>query len=125
MTDFLEQGILVGIIATGIRLAIPYLLAALGEMLTQRSGVYNLGLEGIMLMGAFSGFYATFITHSPVAGILTAVVTGALMGLLMAFVSVTLQAEQGISGIGLSMLGWGLSGLFFRLYVGGIQTIQA
>ena len=112
MTDFLEQGILVGIIATGIRLAIPYLLAALGEMLTQRSGVYNLGLEGIMLMGAFSGFYATFITHSPVAGILAAVVTGALMGLLMAFVSVTLQAEQGISGIGLSMLGWGLSGLF-------------
>ena len=48
MTDFMEQGIWIGIIATGIRLAIPYLLAALGEMLTQRSGVYNLGLEGTL-----------------------------------------------------------------------------
>ncbi len=124
MTGFMEQGILIGIIATGIRLAIPYLLAAMGEMLTQRSGVYNLGLEGNMLMGAFFGFYVTFVTHSPMLGILAAIAAGALMGLLMAFVSVTLQAEQGISGIGLSMLGWGLSGLFFRLYVGGIQTIQ-
>lgn len=122
--DLMEQGILVGIIATGIRLAIPYLLAALGEMLTQRSGVYNLGLEGIMLMGAFFGFYVTFISHSPMLGLLAAILAGALMGLLMAFISVTLQAEQGISGIGLSLLGWGLSGLFFRLYVGGIQTIE-
>ncbi len=122
--DLMEQGILVGIIATGIRLAIPYLLAALGEMMTQRSGVYNLGLEGIMLMGAFFGFYVTFISHSPMLGLLAAILAGALMGLLMAFISVTLQAEQGISGIGLSLLGWGLSGLFFRLYVGGIQTIE-
>ena len=113
MTDFMEQGIIVGVIATGVRLAIPYLLAALGEMFTQRSGVFNLGLEGIMLMGAFFGFYATFVTGAPLLGFLAALAAGALMGLLMAFVSVTLRAEQGISGIGLSMLGWGLSGLFF------------
>jgi len=124
MTDFVDQGIIVGVIATGIRLAIPYLLAALGEMLSQRSGVFNLGLEGIMLMGAFFGFYATYVTASPLLGFLAAIAAGALMGLLMAFVSVTLRAEQGISGIGLSMLGWGLSGLFFRLYVNGVQTIQ-
>lgn len=123
MTEGLEQGILIGMIATGIRLATPYLLAALGEMLSQRSGVFNLGLEGIMLMGAFSGFYITYVSQSPLLGLLAAIVTGGLMGLLMAFVSVTLQAEQGISGIGLSMLGWGLSGLFFRLYVDGIQSI--
>ena len=122
MTEGLEQGILIGMIATGIRLATPYLLAALGEMLSQRSGVFNLGLEGIMLMGAFSGFYITYVSQSPLLGLLAAIVTGGLMGLLMAFVSVTLQAEQGISGIGLSMLGWGLSGLFFRLYVDGIQS---
>jgi simple sugar transport system permease protein len=123
MTDFIDQGSLIGVIATGIRLATPYLLAALGEMLSQRSGVFNLGLEGIMLMGAFAGFYITFVSQSPMLGLLAAIVAGGLMGLLMAFVSVTLQAEQGISGIGLSMLGWGLSGLFFRLYVDGIQTI--
>ena len=108
MTDFVDQGIIVGVIATGIRLAIPYLLAALGEMLSQRSGVFNLGLEGIMLMGAFFGFFATYVTASPLLGFLAAIAAGALMGLLMAFVSVTLRAEQGISGIGLSMLGWGV-----------------
>lgn len=124
MESVVEQGIVVGIVATGIRLAIPYLLAALGEMLTQRAGIYNLGLEGIMLMGAFSGFFATFISGSAVFGLLAAIIVGAIMGLLMAFVSVTLRAEQGISGIGLSMLGWGLSGLFFRLYVDGVQTIS-
>ena len=124
MTDVVGQGIIVGVIATGVRLAIPYLLAALGEMLSQRAGVFNLGLEGIMLMGAFFGFYATYVTASPLLGFLAAIAAGALMGLLMAFVSVTLRAEQGISGIGLSMLGWGLSGLFFRLYVDGVQTIQ-
>lgn len=123
MPEIINQGIIVGIIATGIRLAVPYLLAALGEMLVQRSGVYNLGLEGIMLMGAFFGFYATFVTGSPGLGLMAAIAAGALMGLLMALVSVTLRAEQGISGIGLSMLGWGLSGLFFRLYVDGVQTI--
>ena len=124
MTEFVNQGIIIGVIATGIRLAVPYLLAAMGEMFAQRSGVYNLGLEGIMLMGAFFGFYATFTTGSPWLGFLAALAIGALMGLLMAFVSVTLRAEQGISGIGLYMLGWGLSGLFFRLYVDGVQTIQ-
>lgn len=124
MDNIASQGILLGIIATGIRLATPYLLAALGEMLTQRSGIYNLGLEGIMLMGAFFGFFVTLITGQPYLGLLAAMAVGALMGLLMAFVSVTLKAEQGISGIGLFMLGWGLSGLFFRLYVGGITTIE-
>ena len=88
MTEGLEQGILIGVIATGIRLATPYLLAALGEMLSQRAGVFNLGLEGIMLMGAFAGFYITYVSQSPLLGLLAAIVTGGLMGLLMAFVSV-------------------------------------
>jgi simple sugar transport system permease protein len=124
MENLLGQGIVLGIIATGIRLSTPYLLAALGEMFTQRSGIYNLGLEGIMLMGAFFGFLTTLSTGNPYLGLVAAVLVGALMGLLMAFVSVTLKAEQGISGIGLFMLGWGLSGLFYRLYVGGITTIE-
>ncbi len=94
MTEGLEQGILIGMIATGIRLATPYLLAALGEMLSQRSGVFNLGLEGIMLMGAFSGFYITYVSQSPLLGLLAAIVTGGLMGLLMAFVSVTCRRNR-------------------------------
>ena len=124
MDNALGEGILLGVAATGIRLATPYLLAALGEMFTQRSGIYNLGLEGVMLMGAFGGFYVTLVTSNPYLGLIAGAVVGGLMGLLMGVVSITLKAEQGISGIGLFLFGWGLSGLLFRLYVGGITTIE-
>ena len=120
----MNSAIIISILATGIRLATPYLLAALGEMFTQRSGVYNLGVEGIMMMGAFAGFFATLHLGSPLLGIVASLAIGALMGLLMALVSVTFKAEQGISGIGLYMFGWGLSGLLYRLYVGGITSIN-
>lgn len=124
MDGIINSEIIIIILATGIRLATPYLLAALGEMFVQRSGVYNLGVEGIMMMGAFSGFYATLQLGSPLLGIVVSLVVGALMGLIMAVVSVTFKAEQGISGIGLYMFGWGLSGLLFRLYVGGITSVE-
>lgn len=124
MEDVVSQGILVGVLATGIRMATPFLLAALGEMFVQRSGVFNLGVEGIMLMGAFMGFFLTWQTGNTLLGILVSLLVGALMGALMGLVSVTFKAEQGISGIGLYMLGWGLSGLLFRLYLGFITTIQ-
>ncbi len=109
--DLTVLAIILGIIHSGIRLATPYLYAALGEMFSQRSGVLNLGVEGIMLMGAFSGFLVLFRTGSPVLGLLAAMLIGGLMGLAMAFISVTLQAEQGISGIGLFMFGLGASSL--------------
>ena len=124
MDGVMNYDIIIIILATGIRLATPYLLAALGEMFVQRSGVYNLGVEGIMMVGAFAGFYATLKLGSPLLGILVSLVLGAFMGLLMALVSVTFKAEQGISGIGLYMFGWGLSGLLFRLYVGGITSVE-
>ncbi len=124
MENTVGQGIIIGIVATGIRLATPYLLAALGEMFTQRAGIYNLGLEGVMLIGAFAGFFVTLTTGSPYIGLLIAMAAGAAMGLIMGVVSITLKAEQGISGIGLYLLGWGIAGLFYRLYVGGITTIK-
>src|SRR3972149_3648433 len=124
MESFLTQSIIFGILAAGVRLATPFLLAALGEMFVQRSGVYNLGIEGIMLLGAFLGFFATLHLGNPFFGILAGIGTGAVLGFLMALVSVTFKAEQGISGIGLYMFGWGLSGLLFRLYVGGITSIK-
>lgn len=116
--------ILVGILHSGIRLATPYLYAAIGEMFSQRSGVLNLGVDGIMLMGAFSGFYAVFKTDSLILGILAAAFIGGLMGLILCVASITYQAEQGISGIGLFMFGLGASSLLFKTMLGTVEGIQ-
>jgi simple sugar transport system permease protein len=130
MNELFTLTAIVGIITSGIRLATPYLFASLGEMFAQRSGVVNLGVEGIMLMGAFAGYYAVLQTGNPWLGLCVALLTGALMGLLMAVISVTMQAEQGISGIGLSLFGLGLSSLLMKTLVGtptgvtGFQPIE-
>ncbi len=116
--------ILVGIAHSGLRLATPYLYAAIGETFAQRSGVLNLGVEGIMLMGAYSGFYAVFQTESLMLGLIVAGSVGLLMGLVMAFISVTLQAEQGISGIGLYMFGLGASSLLFKTTLGTVEGVN-
>lgn len=125
MTENLTYlAIFIGIAHSGIRLATPYLYAALGEMLAQRSGVLNLGVEGIMLMGAFTGFYALFQTGNPWLGVLAAALVGTILGLLMAFVSVTLKAEQGISGIGLYLFGLGASSLLFKVLLGTVEGVN-
>ncbi len=124
MNELTFLAILVGIAHSGIRLATPYLYAAIGETFGQRSGVLNLGVEGMMLVGAFSGFYAVFQTGSPWLGLLAAALVGAIMGLAMAFVSVTLQAEQGISGIGVYLFGLGASSLLFKVMIGSVEGVQ-
>jgi simple sugar transport system permease protein len=124
MGDILTASFFIGILASGIRLATPYLYAALGETLGQRSGVLNLGVEGQMLMGAFAAFYVTFQTNNVWLGMLAAVVVGAAMGLAMAFVSINLQAEQGISGIGFYLFGLGMSTLLFQMLIGSVETVQ-
>ncbi len=111
------------VFASTIRLATPYIFASLGEMFGQRSGVLNLGVEGIMLMGAFFAFYAVLMTGSLLLGVLAALLIGLLMGLAMAFISVTLKAEQGISGIGLYLFGLGMSDLLFQKLVGTPKSV--
>ena len=124
MAELFTLPVLLGILYSGIRLATPYLYAAIGEMFAQNSGVLNLGVDGIMLMGAYTGFFVGMKTGSLWLGLLAAAVTGALMGLLMALVSVTLKAEQGISGIGLQLFGLGLSTLLFKLTMGSVESIK-
>jgi hypothetical protein len=116
--------IVVGILASGIRLATPYLYAAIGEAFGQRSGVLNLGVEGQMLMGAFAAFYVALTTGNLWLGLLAAVVVGAAMGLAMAFVTVNLQAQQGISGIGFYLFGLGMSTLLFQMLLGTVETVS-
>jgi simple sugar transport system permease protein len=120
----IEQIFTASVFATTIRLATPYIFAALGETFAQRSGVLNLGVDGIMLMGAFFGFYTVFTTGNLLLGILAALFIGALMGLAMAFISVTLKAEQGISGIGVYLFGLGMSELLFQKLIGTPQSVS-
>jgi simple sugar transport system permease protein len=124
ISDLFTTAVLVGILTSGIRLATPYLFASIGEMFGQRSGVYNLGVEGIMLMGAFAAFYVTFTTENPWLGLLAAMIVGVIMGLAMAVISVTLQAEQGISGIGVYLFGLGMSDLLFQRMLGTVETVR-
>ncbi len=122
--DLTTAAIIIGIIHSGFRLATPYIYASIGEMFSQRSGVLNLGVDGIMLMGAFFGFYGVFETGSPWLGLLAAGAVGAFMGLILCIVSITFQAEQGISGIGLYMFGLGTSSLLFKTLIGSVEGVQ-
>ncbi len=124
MNELFSLSVVIGILASAIRLATPYLYASIGEAFAQTSGVVNLGVDGIMLMGGFAGFYVALTTGNLWLGLLAAAIIGLLMGLLMSFISVTLKAEQGISGIGLYMFGLGLSSLLFKELIGTVKTID-
>ena len=120
--------IIIGIISAAIPLSITFLLVGIGEMFNQKAGVFNLGAEGIMMVGAFIGFYIEFImqssTGSSFLGMLASIGVGALMGGIMALICVKFKAEQGIAGIALYMLGWGIAGMLFRVYIGGTTSIE-
>ena len=118
MSEFFTASVLVATLASGIRLAAPFLLAALGETVGQRSGVLNLGVEGVMLLGAFSAYYAALETGSALAGIVVALAAGAAMGVIYSIITVIMHAEQGISGIGIFLFGLGFTDLLFQKQVG-------
>jgi len=116
--DVFTVAVLVAVVASAIRLAVPLLLASLGETFGQRSGVLNLGVDGIMLLGAFSGYYAVLKTGNVWLGLLAGAMVGLFLGLASSFIAVTLKAEQGISGIGIYLFGLGMSDLLFQKLVG-------
>lgn len=124
ISDLFTPSVLIGILTSGILLATPYLYAGIGEMFGQLSGVLNLGVEGMMLMGAYAGFYVVFTTGNVWLGLLAAILVGALMGLAMAVISVTLEAEQGISGIGVYLFGLGMSELLFQKTLGQVNPVS-
>ena len=117
ISDLFTVTVLIGILSSGIRLATPYLYAAIGETFGQRSGVLNLGVEGQMLLGAFAAFYVTLTTGNLWLGVLAAMIVGAMMGLTMAYVTVNLHAQQGISGIGFYLFGLGMSDLRIAIII--------
>ncbi len=96
------------------------LYATLGEILTERSGILNLGLEGIMITGAFTGFAVSLATGSPWLGVLCGGLAGMALALVHAFFSITLRANQSITGLMLVLLGLGITGFLGRNYIGEV-----
>ncbi|MCS7138609.1 MAG: ABC transporter permease [Crenarchaeota archaeon] len=106
------------LLAEAIKAGTPLLFATLGEVYCERSGVINLGLEGIMTIGALTGFATTFITGSIWMGFLAAMLAGGVFSLIHAFASISLGVNQTVSGLATVMLGTGISSLLGKRYVG-------
>jgi len=104
------------ILAGMLAAAMPFLLAALGELVAERSGVMNLGIEGMMALGAVTGFVITFHGGGHAAGFLGAGLAGAALSLVFAWLALSLRANQVAVGLAIGILGQGLSALFGKNY---------
>src|SRR5438309_2772554 len=122
MDEILGQLLQVGLFAAIIRIATPLAFATLGEMFSERAGVLNLGIEGIMLICAMTGFTATSLSGSLWLGVLVAVLTGMLMGTLHALFTVALGLSQHVCGIGVTLFSSGLAYFLYRL-ISGQQSV--
>ncbi|MEM7253784.1 MAG: ABC transporter permease [Pseudomonadota bacterium] len=112
------MGLFESVVLTIITASTPLLLAALGELVVERAGVLNLGLEGMMVIGAVCGFVAGYTSESATLGVIAAVVAGVLMSMLFAFFTQTLATNQVATGLALTLFGLGLSGLIGERFTG-------
>lgn len=109
---------LIALIPITIRLTIPIALTAIGATFSERSGIINIGLEGMMLVGAFSGVVGVHLTGQPLMGIVFALVSGLLVGLLFAVLAVTYRANQVVCGVGLNILALGFTTVMIKVIWG-------
>ncbi|MBT3535291.1 MAG: ABC transporter permease [Rhodospirillaceae bacterium] len=112
------MGALEAVILTIITASTPLLLAAIGELVTERSGVLNLGVEGMMIMGAVCGFATAYTSGSAMLGVAAGLLAGVVMSMLFAFLTQTLMTSQVATGLSLTLLGLGLSGLIGEAFTG-------
>ncbi|MDP2802315.1 MAG: ABC transporter permease [Phreatobacter sp.] len=119
------MGMTEAILLTIITAATPLLIAALGELVVERSGVLNLGVEGMMIVGAASGFAAAILTGSTVIGILAGIGAGMILAAIFAALALGLAANQVATGLALTILGLGVSGLIGSEFVGARRDALA
>ena len=119
----LDSILTVGLLAATLRFATPLAFAAIGGIFSERAGVVNIGLEGMMLTGAFFSIWGALWSGSWVVGLLMAVLFGGMLALIHAFFSIHLRADQIVSGFAVNLLALGVTGyLFSSLYPTGIPT---
>jgi ABC-type uncharacterized transport system permease subunit len=109
-------------LAMSVRMAVPLLFTGLGGLISQKAGIFNFALEGMMLSGAFFAYYGTLVSGSPWIGLLLAILAGILTGLLLAYTSVTLGVSQLVVGIGIGIFSLGLTSYLYRLIDTGGQS---
>ncbi|MCA9992075.1 MAG: ABC transporter permease [Anaerolineales bacterium] len=108
---------IINILAAGLRTGTPLLFATVGELITERAGVLNLGVEGMMLVGAVSGFAVSANTGNPWLGLLVGMLAGGVLSLLHGLVAISLRGDQVVSGLALTFVGRGLSAVLGAPYV--------
>ena len=108
---------IVNILGAGLRTGTPLLFATIGELITERGGVLNLGVEGMMLVGALAGFAVSFITGNPWLGVGAGMLAAGILSLLHGLVAITLRGDQVVSGLALAFVGRGLSSVLGARYV--------
>ena len=116
---------IVGLIAATLRVATPLIFATLGELFCERAGILNLGIEGTMFLGAFAGFTVASLTGSLWIGLLGAIISGMLAGLLMSLFAVKLGVNQHVSGLGITLLATAVSLFLFRVIFGENQNLPS
>jgi ABC-type uncharacterized transport system permease subunit len=117
MTEFLDIVLAASFWAAALRIATPLIFGTLGALLSERSGVLNLGIEGIMTAGAMTGWLTVYLGAPLWAGILVAAAVGAIIGLLHAVLTVHLGLSQHVTGLGITLFAASLSWYLYRLYV--------
>jgi simple sugar transport system permease protein len=122
VSDFLHQLDPVSLLSITLITATPLTLAALGGVMSERSGVVNIALEGIMLTGAFIGYAVAFFAHNLWIGVAAAVLSGMIIASLHAVLSITFMVDQIVSGMVINILAVGITGVFYRTYLESATT---
>ena len=122
--EIFTAAIIINLFSTMVRLSTPLLIAAMGELVAERSGVMNMGVEGMMLMGALVGYMVSLATDSLWIGILFAILSGGLMALILAFMTITLKVDQTVTGLSLNLLSSGLTLFSFRAFYDIDNTVN-
>ncbi len=120
----LTVAFLIQVLAAGVRLGAPLVASALGEIFAERAGVFNLGVEGVMLLGGFTGFTVAFYTNNLWYGALAGLLIGAIVGFIFAIWVVTLKSDQIVSGYAMLILCSGAALFAYRLFFPSTTTLS-